>query len=396
MWLWAAAVVGLAGVWALWRSRRRGRNVSSLKLWRDLTVAGGARRRRRIDPLWVLVLAAAVLAAGALAGPTWVVGERPTVGVQWAVRSVGAGGPTEAWVHVPQADDGMQLLVNGAVQRATGSALRRGMALAVASEGARVNLELQVRNEVLATGEFVRPAGAGREFGLVTHAVDGAIDAALERAFQVQPGVRVGDPSVRPVVLLINAPHVQDEELAGAALVVAEPRTALPGIHLGPRVAAPGDGWKPEVAAGAASGDEGISWPRFVNLQEVRVKAVRDAQLSAEWRVLARVAEHPWVAVREVPWKDGGKGVWVWLGSEPLAETNWPREAGFVVFYGEVSRQALGNSAGEAAAGEAVTWEQLPSKPVAAAREVGLQWALGVAGMGLLAGAVAWQVGRGR
>ncbi|HEY4329061.1 MAG TPA: BatA domain-containing protein, partial [Phycisphaerae bacterium] len=118
IWLTLAAAVGVFGAWGLWRGQRKTRRVSSLRLWRDMGQVSGESRRRAIDPLWVLVFFAAVMAALALAAPAWRMDTAPlvpTLDVEWSVRSLQTanGQHVEAWVHAPHAPGDITLVSNG-------------------------------------------------------------------------------------------------------------------------------------------------------------------------------------------------------------------------------------------------------------------------------------------
>ena len=390
IWLSIPAAVGALGVWALWRGQRRRRAVSSLRLWRGLEGAGSAKRRV-LDPLWVLVLAAGMLAGLAWAGPRWESGAMPAprLEVTWAVRSVGGagdgtGGGTEAWVRCGNAGGAATLSING-MERPVGEAdLRQGVALPVTGDAqGRVRLELRA-GHALARATFTHPGGAPA-FGLLEIAGSGAgIDPALRRVFGVQPNMRAGDPTVHPRVLLVNDPQVRAEDLEEADLVIGQGASALPGILPGAEV-------KGEWAA-QVEGGSGFAWPAFVSLKDVHVRTMREAVISADWRIVATAGGKPWIAVREMPRGDGSKALWVWLASSPWTDSDWVKDPGFVLFFAEMEQRAFGGEARPY-----VDWMRLPDAVTPhAAAPVELARYVGVAGVGLLLGAMLWFVRRAR
>jgi hypothetical protein len=129
-----------------------------------------------------------------------------------------------------------------------------------------------------------------------------------------------------------------------------------------------------------------------VTLKDVHVSAVREVAATGDWRVIATAGGRPWIAEREVAGAQGQKAVWLWLASEPLAETDWPKDPGFVLFFAEMEQRALGGDERRY-----VDWLMIPEEPARGVRrETGLTAYLGVAAMALLAGAMLWFVRRGR
>ena len=443
VWLWVASAVGAAGVWALWRGQRRVRAVPSIRLWREIVPEAVATRRRRgVDPLWLLVFLAAVLAALALAGPRWKWGSGPDENawarVQWAVRSAGGGvgggmgggagresPQVEAWIRLMEGGDlpgTVRVLLGGTQKDVSTDELRKGVALAVPpsdAAGGRLKLALLAGKHVMAEAEFRRPAMAGgRPFALLEYAAAGEpgvdpMDPALERVFAIQPGARREDPSVRPAVALVRGPGFSLSQLpasggeaaekGGGTLVIAQSDTALPGLVPGETITGPAEGWTPAVATGEAA-SRAFPWPPYVPLRDVRVFAMRTAQLEPSWQVLATANGRPWIALRTV----GGNGpgtarvTLVWLASAPSTETNWPKSASFVLFFAELANRAWEVPAEDGAQGNVVEWERTqevmgsPQTQNDAVNTTDLRSLLGAVAMVMLLGAVGWFVTRGR
>jgi hypothetical protein len=406
-WLWIAPLVAAAGAWALWRGQHRGRAVSSVKLWRGLQGDAASQKRRRIDPLWLLVWLSAVIGALCLAGPRWVWGPRaegPRMSVSWNVRELRHGGQANAlgvFARVTEARDvkdpvRVVMRVDGVPPTAadvTLEKLRAGWDFSFATIPANVKgltLEVQRREgtEALAMQTFTRPDGL--PFGVQEI---GRIAAPLRRVFEVQPGATPGDPTVRPLVTLVNeagATADRGTELAASDLVVAGPEVAAPGLEPGALVTATGDGWKAEA------GEGGADLPAYVQWDQVHVFKLREARLSAEWQVLARAGGHPFVALRRA--REGERGpTWVWVAAEVDRETDWWKSPGFVVFFAEMTRLSLG----QAGAGRIVPWAPGPLEGIAVAarpdvEEARLSPALGALAIAMLAGAAGWLLWRSR
>jgi hypothetical protein len=389
-WLYVPVAAGVLGVWALWRGQRRRRSVSSVRLWRGLEGEGTAKRRL-LDPLWVLVLAAAVFAGIALARPCWVGGRQPPppLDVTWAVRSPraaadGAPRQAEAWVRCAAEDGAVTLSVNGAHRPVSAAELRQGVALPVQAD-AQGRVVLQLRSGSAEAGATFTDTGSASPFGLLEIAAPAAgIDPALRRVFAVQANRRAGDPTVHPRVLLVNDSQVRAEDLQDADLVIAQSVTPLAGIL--PGAAIQGE-WAPQVESGS-----GFAWPSFVSLKFVQVRTLRQAAISADWRIIATAGGRPWIAAREIPHADGTKALWLWLASTPLTDCDWVKDPGFVLFFAEMQQRAF---SGERT--PYVDWTRLPDTAVeSAAAPLALAPYAGVAAMALLLGAMVWFVRRAR
>jgi hypothetical protein len=386
IWLSVPAAAALAGAWALWRGQRRRQMVSSLRLWKGLATEGAAKRRR-LDPLWLLVLLAALLAGLALAQPRWTRGtpSNPPLDVTWNVRTLHADtDTTEAWIRSPQLPAPPTLTINGADRPVTPDQLRRGLALPVTPDPhGTITLTLQA-GSARAAATFADP-GTSPPFGLLEITASGmSIDPALSRVFHVQKNPRPGDPSIQPRVVLLNDAHPRPEDLQDADLVIAQPATPLPGLVPGARSEGQ---WTPQVNA-----DSGFNWPAFVALKHVQVTARRAVTLSPDWRTLATVDGKPWIAYRTINSESTNENsaMYIWLASDPATETNWVNNSGFVLFFAELQQRALATAPQRL--GE---WAKLPETVNAAAiSPVPLDVYVGAAAIALLAAAVLWFLAR--
>ncbi len=379
-----------------WRGRnvvercRAGAAANFAEIRRGLGETTGSKGGRRIDPLWAMVLLAGVLAALALAEPQWRMragDDPPALNPDWSVRSSGTaegGGRGEAWIRLaaPENTHVDAVSVDGVRQPVSAAELAAGITAPVAATPAK--LALLSSGKVLAAATFERPP-MGRTFGFLRlrGPAAGDIDPALQRFFAIQPGVQIDDAGAQPCVVVAKGGNFSAAELAGASFVIAEPDAELPGIKLGARLVAGSDApasWTPEPVSGGT-----FAWPPFVSLKDVHVKALREAELSPEWEVVARAGGHPWIAVRRQ------ESLWIWLASEPATDTDWVQSGGgFVAFFGEMEARALGSGGTPAF----VEWSRLPAKSPQPASIIPLQRFAGGAAIALLMLASFWHIKR--
>jgi hypothetical protein len=360
-WLWVPPLVAVTGLWGLWRGQRVGRPVSSVRLWKGLAGGETTARRRVVDPLWLMVFIATLLAALGLAGPQWAMERDARAGrlsVDVAVRDVGLESGQHAvgaWLKVEEAQGIAELVAitlatpDGTFSQSMPLAtLKSGWTYAVDMPAVPSKLSLDIRagsanaNDVLFRQRWARPGVA--PFGVLEL---GTIDPMLRRAFQVHPGARFGDPTLRPAVVLINQtadPAASLEEMGGAgSLMIAGPSAPFPGIEAGGPIRGPEGGWRMErEVAGTAPGVRDD--PRGAEM--ARVFALRPARLSSEWQILARAGGHPFLALAR------GKSTRLWLAAELTPDTDWWKYPSFIIFFGELVQQV----SGAASADRIVTW----------------------------------------
>jgi len=368
LWLGVSGAAALAGAWALLSGHKRVRGVSSVRLWKGLgEQAGPISRRRWVDPVWLLLFLALVSAGIGLGQPEWQAAEvhrRRQIAVTWALRSLRqAGAPEQTELFVRAAEGAVVpkgslfLEANDEHRQITADELQRGTTLLLRHARGDVEARLGLSRSTAAMATFERPPAGSRPMGLFKLAGPGLnIDPALARVFAVRPGADEGNAAADDGVVLVNDPAFSLATVPeNATLVIAEPQTPLPGLVPGERLTADSAGWKPTAAANRAED--------FVQgIVDVRISAMRAAALDATWSILATADGRPWLAARA--WSPPGstrKISLLWLASEPAAETNWPKFASFVVFFGAWTDRAL--DAGQSAPAPFVNWKQLPDPP---------------------------------
>jgi hypothetical protein len=319
MLLGVVPVIAVVGGWGILRAGRRTVTVSSTRLWAGL-LSEGEVRRRRVDWVMVMLWMAAILGALAIAAPGWRHGnvDRPSARVEGSVRSTSQVTQLFLRLAAPQRLPGsVEVEVSGRdkpVSREMAvEELRRGAVLTL-GDADEYTVTVRAGESVLGVLTFSKPVSA--PFGLMTE------------VFAVQVGARVDDPTVRPVVLLVDSGELDVGKVAEDSLVVVSAETPVPGIRVEGMIKFAGDGEVPVAE----------ELPGFVDLRHVRVKAMRAATLSAEWRTVVSVERHALVAVRQMSQK--GPTI-CWVGAEISSGTTWGADPSFVMCFAEVLGEAL-------------------------------------------------------
>lgn len=403
-WLWVPPLVAATGLWGLWRGQRVGRPVSSVRLWKGLAAGDPAARRRAVDPLWLVVLIAAVLAALGPARPQWALDRHSPalrLGIDVAVRDVAldSGQHTlAAWLKIHGAQgipDSVTVSLatdsDTHLQSVSLAALKAGWTHTLASVSSSLAVEIRAGRDILYLQRWGRPVAA--PFGVLEL---GSPDPMLRRAFEVHPAARFGDPTVRPAVIFIDQaaeplpPPPTLEEMAGpGGLILAGPTTPFPGIDAGPAIRAPEEGWRLEREATARGVQEQLT------SDNVRVFSLRPARFSAEWQILARAGGHPFMALSR------GKTTRLWLAAQVTRDTDWWKHPSFLIFFAETLQHARTQASPPPPAQRIVAWvpdgppQGSAIDPPAGARVVGLGPWIGTLAVALLVGAAAGLLWRG-
>ena len=331
MLLGVVPVVAVVGGWGILRAGRRTVAVSSTRLWAGL-LGEGEVQRRRVDGVLVMLWMAAMLGGVALAGPGWRRGEvdRPSARVRGSVRSTSQ--MTQLFLRLEEPHRlpaQLSVAVSGENQPRSIAVgyLLKGKVFTLASADA-YTVTVKADEETVGVLTFAKPVAP--PFGLMTEVSEGkSIGPALYRVFAVQAGARVNDPTVRPAVVLVDAATFDVSKIAADSLVILSAETPAPGIDPGGQIAFRGDGATPVAE----------NLPAFVDLRNVRVKAMRAATLSSEWRTLVSVEGHALVAVRRI----GTQGPTIcWVGANVSSQTTWGADPSFVLCFAGVLASAAG------------------------------------------------------
>lgn len=395
-WLLLLPPVFAVGLWTLWRGQTAPFPVSSIRLWQGL-VTDAAPRRRLIDPAWFLVALASFLVTFALAQPAWrLQSASPHADVQLVLRARPDAPAAELFLKTPDPLPSSSLLLRLTADgyRQTfpldAAALRRGLILP------NIPLELQYAISIEAQG-LAHPLAAYRlllhdHLAFALQSV-GLVPEPLRRIFALQPGARLQPPDApdTPAVYLVDNPQLDLGQLplSPASLVIASPRTPLPGLTpLSPSPVAP-DQMTPRVVATSPLLDH-------VHFDQVRVQEVWRASLNQSrrgadtvqdvpatypagpWSVLGTVQAMPWIVRGRDP--ESGATL-LWIGSEmtPRA-TNWPLDPSFVIFFTNTLNDLFPLSPDHAR-----TWQAVPlADPATRLSAASVPLASGVALAGLL------------
>ena len=428
-WFYLLPPILIIGVVALWRGRHYRQRVSSTLLWQGLASEAAGAKSRLIDPLWALILAAALLAALALPHPVVQLGAEdhvPRVETVLQMRALPGGSTAELYVRaVAQenlgsacrleiaADDGAKSLPV-ITRDLTPAQLAAGILVPGIPASGRCEIRLRSGSRLAATWSLekvTRPPYAVLAIGPVS--------PALQRVMALQPGAVVGDAAIRPAVYLIDDPGFSPGQIAASpgSVIVASARTPLEGITF---LDAPATGAATAATSStgnAATAPVGIV-PQFagnsplvemapghpIPLGDVRVFHYRPISLSSDWTPLITVDQHPWLAVRRGP-SGGGVGggdvLWVYLASELVPrETNWATDLSFIIFFSNLAAQ-VGHSGSVPIDGAGVQEWQIKAQAGAGVaalppRRYDLAPALATAAVVLVVAATALFVRRGR
>jgi hypothetical protein len=376
-----APVVAALGLWTLLRGRHRAQPVSSTRLWQNLAGEASGARSRKVDPLWLLVFLAAVFTALALPGPRWQSGrslqDLPSAKVEWAVRSL-ADNPPSLFLKITEPHHlAATLRLEPSQQHVATADAIHGLTLPLPTEIS--TLRLFSDHALLAAATFTRPDRP--PFALLTRAAPGrAVDPALYRVFAINPAAVVGNVLIHPAVLLVDDPKFTLNDISPDTLVIGAPDTPLPGITLGPS-------FKP------AAPPVSVAMPKFVQLASVQVTTATQATLTADWTIAATLDNHPFLATRRLA--PNGPTL-VWLASRPVADTNWPLNRSFVLYFSDLLARTFPTDT--QSNGRALDWrrEDLPPATLHPPAVVGLTAPLGAAAIVLLAAAALMLAWRGR
>ncbi len=348
-WILALLPIAAIGVITLWRGRHNVQPISSTWLWQGLTEAAGTSRARSLDPLWMLLLLAALLAALALARPVWMVHAAATPAPPLPLMSIrGLAGDPHAQLFIRWPSDASTRTALTLEIKSDANTLNIPLTAVALQQGATLtaipaseSISVAVHNgSVVSTCHFQRHDAL--PFAILR---TGAPMPALERIMALQSGAHSDDTTLRPALWLIDDPTFNESTFnpGPQSVVIISPRTPIAGIT--PEPILPSSSTSPATQAQGLQ-SLGLIVPDMtpqlaaqspllnsVSFQDVHIHHFTPAKISSAWTILATVVDHPWLAMRT-----DSQTLYIWQASTlSPADTNWPLDPSFVIFFTNVA-----------------------------------------------------------
>ncbi len=381
MWLWLLPAMLALGLMFLLRQSSRGAVVPTIYFWTPDVAASAAARGRRIDPLWALLLAAALVAALAAAQPQWkpsAATVKPTLAARLAMARAPGSKTAELFLRerpqAPGASAGAAPQCHLRLESAPGRKppWRRQFLLPkkfwrVGTVVAGLPAARRMRATLMAPGyaheTFLLTRKTRPAFALLSIGRPGRF---LLRAFSVQPGAAVDNLRLRPRIVLVDRRRFSLSSAGHPAAVVASGRTPLPGLAFsGGQPVRLTKGISPQKTGGAGA-------LRAVHFRHVAVRRYWNVIPDKHWRVLAAVAGHPWLLERSAsPAPSRGGATLYYIGSKLSTHwTNLARRSALVILAANMVRRARaapnGGSGGRTVGIQTWTTRQIPRRKHAA------------------------------
>jgi hypothetical protein len=360
-------VVAVTGWLLLRRSAVPQRLATILDFWPvDLPEHTG-RDRWMPDWPWILILAAAVLAALALSEPQlrWPPppnAVRPAVKIEAVGQSLpGNAGKADIFVKIPGLDPTLPYTLRvradhpampgGGIQRTlTAARLARGIDLAPLPAHQQFTITLKQALSMVARTSVRRLPEVQH---IAAHFI-GPPPPAMVKLLSLIPGLEFHAGISGPGIWIIH----QRDFNPGSLGAIKNSAIVLLGQTPGPQLS-PGAG----LAINPAQAPISVGKWRLlkaVHPSGVEVRQMFQGHLGPHWHVLMRVGAHAWLAQRHDPAENT---TWLWLAS-PLttAFTDWPHHASFVIFFSNVINK-LKSIAGHTHWGD--TWRVVPENHLA-------------------------------
>jgi hypothetical protein len=375
-WLIATVVVAGLALLAVWSLGLTPMPTSTLRFWHSAASSAGREDSRKIDPLWLLVAVAAMLAALALLQP--IVKTFPPPSAVPPPPSIIAAGAA-----IPQATTGSIFVSSRRLVRSSGPVrldiswpggrrtenisarqLQAGITFAGIPISAGVwKLALTTAGHTLWRQTLQRQTPA-------TVAVNflGPPPRPLVRLCHLVKGVALNRLGLHPALWILNRSNTRLDPtlLARGDAVLALPPAVLPGITL-----------RPAEAMIPATGrtmtylhlDQTVSDPLLdhLRLHQIRFRIFYKAHFSAHWKILITatgqgLGRHPWPFLAQHYKKNSN--VWEFWLAAPLdfRSTHWPRHSSFVIFFANLLQRLRAHSATDMSATRWVS-QVLPFTP---------------------------------
>ncbi|NNM87433.1 MAG: hypothetical protein HKL95_02825 [Phycisphaerae bacterium] len=379
-WLIATVVVAGLALLAVWSLGLMPMPTSTLRFWPSAASSTGREDSRKIDPLWLLVAVAAMLAALALLHPIVKMFPPPSARPPPpAIIAAGAAIPqaktSSLFVRsrrLVKSSSPVRLDISWSGGRRTGiisaRRLQAGITLSGIPTSARVwHIALTAAGHTLWQQTLKRQTPA-------TVAVNflGPPPRPLVRLCGLAKGVAINRLGLHPALWILNRSNTK----LGRTLVVRGDAV----LALGPAVL-PGITLRPADAMFPAKGRtmtylhlaKTVSDPLLDHLRwhQIGFRIFYKADLSVHWKALVTstgqgLGSHPWPFLAQHYNQNGN--VWDFWLAAPLdfRSTHWPRHSSFVIFFANLLQSLRAHSATDMSVTRWVS-QILPSTPGAQA-----------------------------
>lgn len=331
-----APVVAVGGWLLLRKANEPERIFTILEFWPEETAQNTGRQQRMPDWPWLLILAAAILAALALSSPQLQLpGPQPTAAQTLRFQAIGRSLPdnpniVDVFVKASSLPNGIDysllIAAHRKIIRHTVSAktLARGIDITPVPGAQTLTVALRQNGRTLAHVTLLRSSAVQK---IKAHFI-GAPPPAFLRLLSVTPSITFHGRISHRGLWIIHQRHFNVKILRG----ITDSTFVLLGDTPGPGLAplSPLRLKPPQTPVVVSDG----KLMRFVNTSRVVVKQMFTARFDSHWNVLMEVHGQPWLAQRD----DMGTHItWLWLAGRADSTWNdWPHHASFVVFFANV------------------------------------------------------------
>ncbi len=330
------AVLAVAGWFLLRTARKALYSFTILEFWPAETPHNAGTEKSRADWPWVLILAAAILAATALSAPRLQIAESktrhpPKVALQARGRSLpGNNRAVDLFIRAPgiTGDSRYRVVVTTLrhqfQRRVSGATIQKGIDISPITATRRMDVTLQQTHQTVAHLVLRRSSGVRT---IAAHFI-GTPPAAFLRLFAALPEVTPHDDRPERAIWIIHQRQFNPAIVRG----ITDSTFVLLGNT-------PGPGLKPIMERTVTTRhslrvDDHNSLMQAVDPKGVLVRKIVIARRDSHWHTLINYNGHAWLAERH----DRARGqTWLWLaGRENSPWSTWADHASFVIFFANV------------------------------------------------------------
>ena len=307
-----------------------------LELWPQESYEAAGRWKAKPDWPWILILAAAVLAALALCSPRLQTAEPKNAAAPGAtLRAIGRSIPSnnqslDVFIQSRNIHRGFGyqviLTTHRQILRRTASAraLDAGIDMSPLQATRKIAITLKHDHRVIAQKVLRRRSGAGPIAG---HFI-GTPPSAFLRLFGAMPAVTLHSQAADRGIWIVHQrrfnPHILHRVFNSTIVLLGH--TPGPGLSPGAEIILN------HSTPLTVLSHHGLM--QAVDLSGVIVRRLFTAHMDSHWQSLITIQGHTWLAER----RDAPHGqTWLWLaGPMDSAWTTWPDHASFVIFFANV------------------------------------------------------------